>query len=211
MIYFIRAKGTNYVKIGYSKDDYGVSQRLTALQTGNWHELELMFCFKGEFEEENFLHKFYDKYRVRGEWFDLTKVMKVKNFEKRIVKYFQKKNKKKQEKIEKERRERLAHYNEMFEDICRGIDNMLAVNSERKITIKNLEIYVQNKFIENSFQYMLSRRIFHLASDRKEFKSYELIERVIDFDILPIANNIRKHNNIYQYENQKNNLKPTIK
>lgn len=71
MVYFIRGKGTNFVKIGYSKDEESIQHRLVSLQTGNWVDLELMFCVEGGYEKERMLHGALRNYRVKGEWFKI--------------------------------------------------------------------------------------------------------------------------------------------
>lgn len=66
MIYFVT--DGEYVKIGFTdKDD--VQQRLNALQIGNARELKLLGTILGGREEEALLHRVFDGFRVRGEWF----------------------------------------------------------------------------------------------------------------------------------------------
>lgn len=71
MIYFVT--DGEYVKIGFSDDNDGVSQRVSALQTGNARRLSLIATIPGGIEEESILHSVFRDLRVRGEWFDLSK------------------------------------------------------------------------------------------------------------------------------------------
>jgi hypothetical protein len=71
MVYFIRQKGTNFVKIGTTKDRSNMYKRLCTLQIGNPFELELLCCTTGTTEEEFKLHEIYRRYHKQGEWFDL--------------------------------------------------------------------------------------------------------------------------------------------
>jgi hypothetical protein len=64
MIYFIRSQ--NYVKIGYSRDPW---RRISDLQTGNPHRLEMLAVTPGDFLMESELHKLFDKYNENNEWF----------------------------------------------------------------------------------------------------------------------------------------------
>lgn len=71
MIYFIREKGTDNCKIGYSEES--LEKRLSQLQTGNSKELEIVFGLPGGRERESQLHKTYESKKLRGEWFQLDK------------------------------------------------------------------------------------------------------------------------------------------
>jgi hypothetical protein len=67
MIYFIRNIETGEIKIGV-----GVRprSRLKQLQTGSSATLELMGAIPGGIWEERELHRKWQRYRVRGEWFE---------------------------------------------------------------------------------------------------------------------------------------------
>ena len=75
-MYVIREEGSNYHKIGRSKDPV---RRMGALQTGNPRRLELVELWEvpDPPETERLLHETYDHVRVRipgqnpGEWFRL--------------------------------------------------------------------------------------------------------------------------------------------
>jgi hypothetical protein len=71
-IYFI--SNGYHIKIGKAND---VKRRLAELQTGNSEDLVLMYSIslksqEAAFKLESALHSFYKKYRVKGEWFDIT-------------------------------------------------------------------------------------------------------------------------------------------
>lgn len=67
-VYAIREKDTGNVKLGISRDPHA---RLSQLQTGNSHELELVAYRKAEnrFADERIIHADAEAYRLRGEWF----------------------------------------------------------------------------------------------------------------------------------------------
>ena len=72
MIYAIRAKGTEFVKIGYSRGFAGgVERRLKLLQTGCPHELEVLAVCNGDVHTERHIHNMLLKAGIhhRGEWF----------------------------------------------------------------------------------------------------------------------------------------------
>lgn len=67
-VYFIRAVGTNKVKIGYSVSP---EWRLATLQTGSPLPLELFGICVGSPATEARFHAAYTEYHCHGEWFDL--------------------------------------------------------------------------------------------------------------------------------------------
>jgi hypothetical protein len=69
VIYVIAARGTAAVKIGHTIDP---TERLGQLQTGNAAELQLLWTCRGDRRLEGHLHAVFHRYRVRGEWFDLS-------------------------------------------------------------------------------------------------------------------------------------------
>lgn len=70
MIYYIRNKQCSTVKIGYTNDR--LDQRLTSIQVGNHHDLDIMATREGCRDFEKFLHRKFKKYYIRGEWFELN-------------------------------------------------------------------------------------------------------------------------------------------
>lgn len=77
-IYLVHIKGSNFYKIGYTKN---VIKRLATLQTANALELvivERFFSLKARYLEKE-IHKYYESQRVRGEWFQFSEEQ-VKNF-----------------------------------------------------------------------------------------------------------------------------------
>ncbi len=68
-IYFVQCH--DFIKVGLT---YGnLDQRLSALQTGCPYELKLIHSFKSNDveDDERKLHKHWQRYEVRGEWFRL--------------------------------------------------------------------------------------------------------------------------------------------
>lgn len=87
MIYVIRQRGTDVVKIGFCKDrNKGVFERLKSIKTGNPYQLDIEWVFKGTKIKERCLHFFCISRHINGEWFRLTKnetyrmVMKYKDW-----------------------------------------------------------------------------------------------------------------------------------
>lgn len=72
MIYFIKCN--NYVKIGRSIDP---KRRLADLQTGNPFKLTLIRTLNEKDFEESTLHKKFNRFRVRGEWFRYSETIKM--------------------------------------------------------------------------------------------------------------------------------------
>jgi len=69
MIYFVKCEKTNYVKIGYTDN---LSSRLRAIQTHCPLKILLIGCIEGSKYEEQWWHKRWGGYRLRGEWFEAT-------------------------------------------------------------------------------------------------------------------------------------------
>jgi len=69
-VYFIREEKSGLIKIGYSDNP---QKRLKSLQTGQTKDLEIIMSVKGGVKLEAVLHKAFDCWRVRGEWFLLNR------------------------------------------------------------------------------------------------------------------------------------------
>lgn len=67
-VYFVRVKGTEKVKIGYS---VSINKRMSGLATGHPDELELIATVSGGNDAESRLHRRFAQYRIRGEWYRL--------------------------------------------------------------------------------------------------------------------------------------------
>lgn len=65
-VYFIQAKSTGYIKIGYTRD---LVQRLKVLQAHSGDHLELRIHANGSKAMEREIHRIYKDARVYGEWF----------------------------------------------------------------------------------------------------------------------------------------------
>jgi hypothetical protein len=66
VIYFIRAVGTDLVKIGKARDP---ERRLGELQTGSPHALKIEAMCRGYSRVERYLHDKCAERHVRGEWY----------------------------------------------------------------------------------------------------------------------------------------------
>jgi len=71
MIYFIRQN--EEVKIGYTQN---IETRLADLQVASPFELSVMLLIEGDLELESELHRTFEDYRIRGEWYWLNDDMK---------------------------------------------------------------------------------------------------------------------------------------
>jgi hypothetical protein len=65
-VYFIGAKDSERIKIGYSIDPW---KRIQQIQSGNPENLEVLYHFPGTKETEATLHSLFGPSRLRGEWF----------------------------------------------------------------------------------------------------------------------------------------------
>lgn len=73
MVYLIKCDKTNTCKIGYASNP---ENRLSQLQTGNPFALELVGVVDGDISLERELHIKFDKYRIKGEWFEYSQEIK---------------------------------------------------------------------------------------------------------------------------------------
>ncbi|MDP2645904.1 MAG: GIY-YIG nuclease family protein [Patescibacteria group bacterium] len=73
MIYFVKAGG-DFVKIGHTTNN--IKERLASIQTGCPLKLVILKTIEGNVKKEREIHKQFYKYRIRGEWFDLTPEIK---------------------------------------------------------------------------------------------------------------------------------------
>ena len=73
MIYVIYAKELNRVKIGYTRDESTLPNRIIALSTGSPTRLEVIKTFSGDREEEKSIHARFSHLRVVNEWFALSR------------------------------------------------------------------------------------------------------------------------------------------
>lgn len=69
VIYFIQPADQPFIKVGRTRDLW---PRLCGLQTGNPHQLELLFVIEGDEERENEIHLALSRHSVRGEWFRMN-------------------------------------------------------------------------------------------------------------------------------------------
>ncbi len=70
IIYFILARKSNKIKIGFTRN--GARRRLSAAQTYSPENLELLLEVPGEQDEESEIHFRLRAFRSHGEWFDFT-------------------------------------------------------------------------------------------------------------------------------------------
>lgn len=71
-VYIIRTEGTNFYKIGRTKN---VEQRIYSLRTANPYPVEVVLACRIDeaFKVEAYLHYKLQRYSIRGEWFELPK------------------------------------------------------------------------------------------------------------------------------------------
>ena len=65
-IYFIQMGYVGPIKIGLAKDP---EKRVTALQVSSPYALRLIYATPGGANTEREIHREYNRYRIRGEWF----------------------------------------------------------------------------------------------------------------------------------------------
>ena len=68
VVYVLNTMDFEFVKIGYTKN---LKQRMSNIQNGCSYDLNIFTCSHApNFKEiEKYLHKYYSKFNVRGEWF----------------------------------------------------------------------------------------------------------------------------------------------
>jgi predicted small secreted protein len=69
-IYLIKESENNYYKVGVSSN---ITQRIKQLQTGFAGTIELIEKYPSEYSHkiEKSLHRKYNQYNIKGEWFNL--------------------------------------------------------------------------------------------------------------------------------------------
>ncbi len=83
MIYVIRAKDSDFVKIGYTSSNISLKKRIKSLQTSNPLKLILEAKMKGSKLKEKCLHSFCISRHKSGEWFKLN----VDEVNRMVIKY----------------------------------------------------------------------------------------------------------------------------
>ena len=76
IVYFLRAQGTDFVKIGSASS---IDIRINQLQTGCPHTLVLFNSFEGGKNEEKAMHALFRDRKVKNEWFLFHEDMTQKN------------------------------------------------------------------------------------------------------------------------------------
>lgn len=66
MIYFIQGQESGNIKIGYSITP---DKRLNNLQTAHYEDLNVIGLLHGSMKDEEKLHKMFEDYHLRGEWY----------------------------------------------------------------------------------------------------------------------------------------------
>jgi hypothetical protein len=66
MIYLIIEQKKEYCKIGFSKNPV---KRLSSMQTSHHCNLEILHIIEGDIKEEKLLHRKFENYKVKNEWF----------------------------------------------------------------------------------------------------------------------------------------------
>ena len=75
-VYIIQAGDPGPVKIGWCKDSYP-KKRIAVLQVGCPEELEILYLIHPCARTfEGYLHKMFEKHRIRGEWFTYSQEIK---------------------------------------------------------------------------------------------------------------------------------------
>lgn len=70
LVYFIQAVGGGPIKIGYTRDEKTLANRLSVMQTGHWRRLQVTSVIRdADRTAERLLHRVFAPARLRGEWF----------------------------------------------------------------------------------------------------------------------------------------------
>ena len=72
MIYFIRSIDSDFVKIGYTKDNNSLNKRLKSLKTSCPYKLVIEGKMNGSKLKERYIHSICIDKHESGEWFRLT-------------------------------------------------------------------------------------------------------------------------------------------
>ena len=67
MVYFVKCGSS--VKVGYSRSVGSAWERMKNMQTGNPTELEMVKVVLGGLTEERKIHRLFETYLIRGEWY----------------------------------------------------------------------------------------------------------------------------------------------
>jgi hypothetical protein len=73
MIYFLKSKKTNFLKIGTSTN---ISNRVKSLDAANPMDLKIEAVLQGSFQTESGLHDLFSHLNRKGEWFKINDEMK---------------------------------------------------------------------------------------------------------------------------------------
>jgi len=65
-VYFIQESQSGAIKIGHSCN---LPERLQTMKICNPHELNFLGAFSGGKREEKIIHKCFEQYHIKGEWF----------------------------------------------------------------------------------------------------------------------------------------------
>jgi len=74
MIYFIKSKSKNAVKIGFTNNN--PRKRLSVLQVGSLDKLSLLKVISGDLKLERAIHLTFHRFRLKGEWFSYSGALK---------------------------------------------------------------------------------------------------------------------------------------
>jgi hypothetical protein len=85
-IYFIGDDYSHYVKIGKTTN---IKKRLSVLQTASPYTLKVLFLIEDKYSTlEGHFHDRYERYRLKGEWFDKYILDDIyKNYNDKIIKF----------------------------------------------------------------------------------------------------------------------------
>jgi len=69
-IYFLQAEDSG-IKIGITNTIKAISERVAKLQEGSSLKFRLLGVIPGNRKEEQYLHRKFNHYKLRGEWFSM--------------------------------------------------------------------------------------------------------------------------------------------
>ena len=150
-----------------NKQKEKLEKRLKELQTGCPEKLEIKLVIDGGEDKERMLHKALNKYRYRGEWFQIDF-----NYNEELIEnilYFHRKlnGEKRINKINIEKRDKINKY--LLNNNKRQL-NMSLISKETGISFNTLKKYINNDIVINKNELNKQEKINEIQSVINEMK-----------------------------------------
>jgi DNA-binding XRE family transcriptional regulator/mRNA-degrading endonuclease YafQ of YafQ-DinJ toxin-antitoxin module len=135
MVYFIKSQ--DKIKIGYSNNP---KQRISNISTSNPFDLEVLLIINGGFKKEMELHKQFQDFRSKGEWFDYNNV--IENYIKENMEFDRKEEfviKKKKEKENFDNNEQILRIRTKEKYSMEQVGNKIGISKQGIKDMENRE------------------------------------------------------------------------